>query len=133
VRRLENLESLSLRGCNQITDDGLQALEGLSSLKSLNLKGCSQVTNQGLSSVGRLKNLEFLNLMGLPKITDAGLKSLRRDLPNLKVLEFSVGPHICWSYLSTIGITGMVVLSVGGGLGGPVVFIAVYVSGGFRP
>jgi hypothetical protein len=112
---LTSLESLMLRGCNQVTDAGvahlarltgltglyledsrisdagLASLRGLTGLETLNL-GTTQIGDAGLTHLGRLTRLENLGLDGT-KVTDAGLVVLKR-LKNLKRL-----------YLSGAGVT----------------------------
>ncbi|ORY95517.1 hypothetical protein BCR43DRAFT_493116 [Syncephalastrum racemosum] len=65
---------LSLKGCDVITDHGIQCLEGLKNLEYLDVSNC-KVTDKGLLSITKLSKLRHLNL-SKTKITDAGLRQL---------------------------------------------------------
>jgi len=69
-----------------VTNDGLDAIRGLSNLRSLNLN-LTSISDKGLETVCDIKSLERLWLHET-KITNAGLAKLVR-LPNLKVLDLS--------------------------------------------
>jgi hypothetical protein len=73
---LTALTSLNLRGCSQVSANGLRALGGLTSLTSLNLRGCSQVSDNGLRALGGLTSLISLNLYGCERVSDDGLRAL---------------------------------------------------------
>ena len=71
---LSNLESLMLRGRNDVTDAGVAHLAGMNSLKELYLEN-TQISDEGLASVSKLTGLETLNL-ARTQIGDAGLARL---------------------------------------------------------
>jgi Leucine Rich repeats (2 copies)/Leucine Rich repeat len=71
---LSNLESLMLRGRNDVTDAGVAHLARMTSLKGLYLEN-SQITDAGLASVSGLTGLETLNL-ARTQIGDGGLAHL---------------------------------------------------------
>ena len=71
---LSNLESLMLRGRNEVTDAGVAHLTRMNSLKGLYLEN-SQISDDGLVSVSKLTNLETLNL-ARTQVGDAGLAHL---------------------------------------------------------
>ena len=71
---LTQLQRLDLGG-SKITDAGLQHLKGLLQVKSLDLSD-TKVTDAGLDCLRGLSRLESLNL-GRAYITDAGLKNLK--------------------------------------------------------
>lgn len=79
---LGNPVAVSLEG-TQITDAGLDRLEGFRSLERLSLHG-TQITDAGLVHIQTLDNLDFLNL-GNTDITDAGLAYVK-DLKKLELL-----------------------------------------------
>ena len=108
---LSNLESLMLRGRNEVTDAGVAHLARMNSLKGLYLEN-SQISDEGLASVSKLTGLETLNLarthvgdvglarldglthlenLGLDgtKVTDAGLVRLLRGRTRFKGLYLS--------------------------------------------
>jgi len=66
------LKSLSLEGCSEVTDDGLQHLP--KNLKSLELNSCA-ISDKGLDPIlTNLNNLQHLSL-AMTNISDAGIKS----------------------------------------------------------
>ncbi len=82
IGKMKNLESLSLIGNFQITDDGLAYLSSLTHLKTLYLD-CTGITDEGLRHLSGLSELEDLScrgsevtfeglvhLIGLKKLTD---------------------------------------------------------------
>ncbi len=73
---LQQLQSLELRGCGQITDAGLQHISRLQLLQALDLHSCDKITDAGLQHLVTLPELKRLNLDRCPKVTDAGLQHL---------------------------------------------------------
>jgi hypothetical protein len=79
--RLPRLEKLSLQG-NNLTDEGLAHLKGLSQLKRLTVGlGKTKITDAGLAHLANLKNLQQLGLQRTD-VTSDGLKHLE-GLENL--------------------------------------------------
>ena len=81
---LSELESLDL-GNTEVSDDGLKHLKGLPKLKSLSL-GNSQVTDSGLVHLAGLTKLVMLDL-SCTQVRGNGLKHLK-NLPRLSVINF---------------------------------------------
>lgn len=75
-----------------VTDAGLPHLEGLSNLQTLMLRGCNEVSDAGLSHLRRMTNLKGLWLEDT-RITDGGLVSLRglAQLESLNLARTRVG------------------------------------------
>ena len=69
----------------QITDAGLEHLEGLTNLQKLWLEG-AQVTDAGLVHLKGLTNLRELHLRDA-QVTDAGVKDLQEALPDCEILH----------------------------------------------
>lgn len=85
VSSLRRLRSLTLDGCVNITDEGLEALRGLScTLKRLSLHGCKQLCRIGILS--GLTSLEALSLEQCVQIEDEELAKALAGLTSLKVL-----------------------------------------------
>jgi internalin A len=118
------LESLDLRECMRIDDDGLKHLKGLTNLKALKLKCTApgdkglmhlsalsdlkvllyeqtQVTNEGLATLKCFSNLEEFSLLENYTVTDEGLKHLL-PLKNLRRLSLRYTP-ITNEGLATVG------------------------------
>jgi Leucine-rich repeat (LRR) protein len=70
---------------NDVRDEGLKYLTGLTKLTSLHLE-CKSVTDRGLEHLKGLPELESLVLGGRMQITNDGLAHLK-GLPKLKVLD----------------------------------------------
>jgi hypothetical protein len=73
-----------LGDCDEVSDDGLRLLAGLTALTGLNLKYCMQVSDNGLQALAGLTALTILNLEGCEQVSDNGLSALQTSLPNLK-------------------------------------------------
>jgi hypothetical protein len=56
------LQSISLEGCNMVTDVGKLMLGvGCRQLQSVNFEGCDKVTHEGMSSMSHAKRFIELN------------------------------------------------------------------------
>ena len=83
MKGLTNLKSLVVGlGDNEITDDGLIHLKGLTKLERLGIQK-SAVTDRGLKHLEGLKSLKNLWISGT-QVTRAGVRELRTALPDLK-------------------------------------------------
>lgn len=81
---LPDLHALRLTG-TQVTDAGLQHLQGLPQLRELDLSR-TQITDVGLGGLKRLTMLKHLTLEGLnERLSDAAVADLKRALPMLEV------------------------------------------------
>ena len=72
---------LTLWGCENITDSGLEHLEGLTNLKTLGLYDGKSITDSGLVSLKELTSLQNLQLMET-QITDSGVAEFQKALSN---------------------------------------------------
>jgi len=83
------LTKLSLEGCFNITDNGLDHLTQLKNLRALNLSRCSGLSDAGISKIcDLLTQIQDLNLSELSTLTESGLATLSRN-KNLRVLSLS--------------------------------------------
>ncbi|GJY80741.1 retrotransposon protein, putative, ty1-copia subclass [Tanacetum coccineum] len=101
------LEELDLRGCNMISDLGLEYLADgklKHCLDKLYLNGCDRITDNGI--VIHLKKLVSLRILGLSRcganITDYGVVALC-ELPNLEMLHLDFLINITDISLREIG------------------------------
>jgi hypothetical protein len=69
---------------NQITDQGLAHLSGLTRLETLDLRRNTSITDAGLVHLAGLKNLKNLYLIHTG-VTPAGVNKLQQELPNTKI------------------------------------------------
>ncbi|CAO3610043.1 unnamed protein product [Cunninghamella echinulata] len=68
----KTLTKISLRGCDLITDAGIQHLEAMKYLEYLDISNC-KITNKGFKSITKLKSLQYLNI-AKTNINDQGFK-----------------------------------------------------------
>ena len=93
---LLRLQSLSLNGCRDLTDEGLRSLfattTGIcSQLQSLELRGCVFLSDLTLQAVGSVSHgLQHLSLVGLTLYTDLGLRALAHGCPGLVSIDLSM-------------------------------------------
>ncbi|XP_048952591.1 dynein regulatory complex subunit 6 isoform X2 [Canis lupus dingo] len=87
--RCSNLNYLSLRNCEYLTDLGIEHIVYIFSLVSVDLSG-TNISNEGLMSLSRHKKLKELSLSECYKITDVGIQVPRLTL--LGKVFFSVPP-----------------------------------------
>jgi uncharacterized protein YjbI with pentapeptide repeats len=97
IGSLKDLENLSFRGCDQITDEGLAHLGKLSKLQSLELTDCDRITDAGLVHVSQLLGLTSLDLSFCDKITDDGMAHISRlsGLRNLRLRRSKITDRGC--------------------------------------
>jgi hypothetical protein len=86
---LTNLRDLNLMRCAKLTDAAMDHVGRLSSLEKLNLAG-TQVTDAGMQKLEGLKHLKEITLssqepLQQTKVTDAGVAELQTAIPGLKV------------------------------------------------
>jgi hypothetical protein len=88
VARMSKLQHLALRRCVAVSDIGLAALAKgplAHSLTALDLKGCHKnVTDQGLNAIQGLQKLQLLDISGCELVSDLGIA---RGLVKMKFLE----------------------------------------------
>ncbi|KAF6301675.1 F-box and leucine rich repeat protein 13 [Rhinolophus ferrumequinum] len=70
-----NLNYLSLRNCENLTDLGIKCIVNIFSLVSVDLSG-TDISNEGLTILSRHKKLKELSLSECYKITDIGIQVL---------------------------------------------------------
>ena len=59
---LASLQTLILKGCSTIRDEGVRALASLTSLQTLNFAECDVLTNRGVRALTSLASLQELDL-----------------------------------------------------------------------
>ena len=90
---LPELQSLDIKGSDNITDAGITALaSGLPQLQSLNIRECRNITDEGITALSNgCHQLQSLGIgsIGCNKITDAGITALASGCPQLQSLDIS--------------------------------------------
>ena len=79
---MTQLTSLNLIRCSKITN--LAPLAGMK-LTILNLTSCNQITDEGLAPLKGMTKLTTLILRRCKKISDAGLAAFRAARPDVKI------------------------------------------------
>lgn len=83
-----SLRSLTLRGCQFISDNGLLQLGSLFSLREADLSGCHSLTGKGLLVLAESYDLTTLSLANCRRLGDEGIVRLTH-LDSLKQLNLS--------------------------------------------
>lgn len=83
--KLPNLQSLTLKKCNNISGDAFAAFEHPDAMKSINLEQARSLNDVGLAELQRFKNLEHLRLHLNRKIAGQGFRCLE-SMKQLKTL-----------------------------------------------
>ncbi|XP_047417468.1 dynein regulatory complex subunit 6 [Sciurus carolinensis] len=113
--RCRNLNYLSLRNCEQLTDQGIEHIVNIFSLISLDLSG-TVISNEGLIVLSRLKKLKELSLSECYRITDFGIQAFCKSSVILEHLDVSYclqlsdeiikAVAIYCTYLTSLNIAG---------------------------
>lgn len=109
VEGVENLVTLNLSGCFNVTDTALGHAfsKSLPTITVLNLSLCKQISDNSLSRIAQsLTNLEVLELGGCCNITNNGLLLIAWGLRKLKTLNLRSCSHV-----SDVGIGHLAGLS----------------------
>jgi len=93
LARSPRLEGLCFLGNDDLSDQHMRYLEGLTQLKSLTFWGVAdRLSDAGMASIGKLRNLEELYFIGwsAPSFSLAGITPWK-DLKKLRKLDFGLG------------------------------------------
>ncbi|KAM6566642.1 hypothetical protein CsatA_025770 [Cannabis sativa] len=99
ARFCENLETLIIGGCRDITDESIQLLATACefTLKNLRMDWCLNISNSSLSCIlTKCRNLEALDIGCCEEVSDAAFECLtsRQSALTLKVLKINNCPKI---------------------------------------
>uniref|UniRef100_A0A6I8N9W6 F-box domain-containing protein n=2 Tax=Ornithorhynchus anatinus TaxID=9258 RepID=A0A6I8N9W6_ORNAN len=100
-QRCQNLNYLSLRYCDQLTDSGIEILGHLSSLFSIDLSGTT-ISDSGLAALGQHGKIKQLTVSECKNITDLGIQ-----VTDIGLQFLSENCH----YLHTLDVSGCIHLS----------------------
>ncbi|XP_023580075.1 F-box/LRR-repeat protein 13 isoform X2 [Octodon degus] len=111
----QNLNYLSLRNCEHLTDQGIEHIANLFSLVSLDLSG-TVISNEGLTALSKHKKLKELSLSECYKITNAGIEAFCKSSPILEHLDVSYCPQLSEEIIKALAIycRGLTSLSIAG-------------------
>mgnify|MGYP003387122686 CR=1 FL=1 len=89
-----NLLRISMFGCHDITDDGIQHLAtALPALTDIDISWCNKITDAGIKHLSALTALRKLDISGCYRTTDAGVEHLKA-LTALNTIDISRCPHV---------------------------------------
>ncbi|KAM5303792.1 F-box and leucine-rich repeat protein 13 [Glossophaga mutica] len=98
-----NLNYLSLRNCEYVTDIGIESIINIFSLVSVDLSGTS-ISNEGLMILSRHKKLKELSLSECNKITDIGIQAFCKGSLILEHLDVSYCPQLSDEFIIAVAI-----------------------------
>lgn len=103
--RLVHLEELSLRGCKEITDDGVVPLVTAlgPQLRKLSLSGCKSLHDRSVRTMAaRCPELRVLELAFCSNISDAAVDALARGCSRLEKLDLEEVPELTDAALGSL-------------------------------
>ncbi|XP_061054215.1 F-box and leucine-rich repeat protein 13 [Eubalaena glacialis] len=101
--RCFNLNYLSLRNCEHLTDLGVEFIVNIFSLVSVDLSG-TDISNEGLMTLSRHKKLKELSLSECDKITDIGIQAFCKGSLILEHLDVSYCPQLSDEIIKALAI-----------------------------
>ncbi|XP_006140845.2 dynein regulatory complex subunit 6 [Tupaia chinensis] len=101
--RCHNLNYLSLRNCEHLTDQGMEYIVNIFSLISLDLSG-TVISNEGLVILSRHRKLKELSLSECYKITDVGIQLFCKGSLILEHLDVSYCPQLSDEIIKALAI-----------------------------
>ncbi|CAF2331212.1 unnamed protein product [Rotaria sp. Silwood2] len=90
INKLQNLRSLKLRQCAQLTNRLFRfGLRSLPNLKYLDISSCDKINDKNLSLIGQAcPSIEIIDLSGCHKITEKGKENLKNIAKRVKIVDF---------------------------------------------
>ncbi|KAM5204503.1 F-box and leucine-rich repeat protein 13 [Hipposideros larvatus] len=101
--RCPNLNYLSLRNCEYLTDLGITYIVNIYSLVSVDLSG-TDISNEGLTILSRHKKLKELCLSECYKITNFGIQAFCKGSLILEYLDVSYCPQLSDEIIKAVAI-----------------------------
>ncbi|XP_008149545.3 LOW QUALITY PROTEIN: dynein regulatory complex subunit 6 [Eptesicus fuscus] len=101
--RCQNLNYLSLRNCEQLTDSGVEYILNIYSLISLDLSG-TNISNEGLSTLSRHKKLKELSLSECYQFNNYGIQVFCKVSQILEHLDVSYCTQLTDEFITTLSI-----------------------------
>ncbi len=84
------LQTLALRWCDKVTNEGIRSITCLTSLRTLKMFNCRDADDEGIGHLGELSRLEKLHLLNFVRVTNEGIQEIR----SLTCLHVSNCGHI---------------------------------------
>lgn len=104
----KSIVSISLHGCEMISDTGLSWLSGSKELRHLDLSNCNKVTNNGIRHIGEgCPNLRSITLSSIKKVSDVGVRCLATGCSQLEAINVSGLTMLSDGVDRSFGLEGM--------------------------
>ncbi|XP_040268915.1 dynein regulatory complex subunit 6 [Bufo bufo] len=132
AQKCHNLNFLSLRFCENVTDSGIELLGNMTSLLSIDISGTS-ITDQGLTALGAQNKIKELSVSECLGITDIGIQKFCHQARDLEMLDISHCLQVTNNTLKTIAFCCKMLTSINIAGCPKITDISIqYLSGGCR-
>lgn len=132
AQKCHNLNFLSLRFCENVTDSGIELLGNMTSLISIDISGTS-ITDQGLTALGAQSKIRELSVSECQGITDIGIQKFCHQSRDLEVLDISHCLQVTNNTVKTIAFCCKMLTSINIAGCPKITDISIqYLSGGCR-
>ncbi|XP_066448080.1 F-box and leucine-rich repeat protein 13 isoform X2 [Eleutherodactylus coqui] len=111
AQKCHNLNFLSLRFCENVTDSGIELLGNMTSLISIDISGTS-ITDQGLTALGAQSKIRELSVSECLGITDIGIQKFCHQSRDLEALDISHCLQVTNSTVKTIAFCCKMLTSI---------------------
>ncbi|XP_069621221.1 F-box and leucine-rich repeat protein 13 [Ranitomeya imitator] len=132
TQKCHNLNFLSLRYCENVTDSGIELLGNMTSLISIDISGTS-ITDQGLMALGAQSKIRELCVSECLGVTDIGIQKFCHQSKDLEVLDISHCLQVTNNTVKTIAFCCKMLTSINIAGCPKITDISIqYLSGGCR-
>ncbi|XP_073429739.1 F-box and leucine-rich repeat protein 13 [Dendrobates tinctorius] len=132
AQKCHNLNFLSLRYCENVTDSGIELLGNMTSLISIDISGTS-ITDQGLMALGAQSKIRELCVSECLGVTDIGIQKFCHQSKDLEVLDISHCLQVTNNTVKTIAFCCKMLTSINIAGCPKITDISIqYLSGGCR-
>ncbi|XP_073508371.1 F-box and leucine-rich repeat protein 13 isoform X2 [Phyllobates terribilis] len=111
AQKCHNLNFLSLRYCENVTDSGIELLGNMTSLISIDISG-TNITDQGLMALGAQSKIRELSVSECLGVTDIGIQKFCHQSKDLEVLDISHCLQVTNNTIKTIAFCCKMLTSI---------------------
>ncbi|XP_040199413.1 dynein regulatory complex subunit 6 [Rana temporaria] len=132
AQKCHNLNFLSLRYCENVTDSGIELIGNMSSLISIDLSGTS-LTDQGLTALAVQSKIKELSISECLGISDIGIQKFCHQSKDLELLDISHCLQVTNNTVKTVAFCCKMLTSINVAGCPKITDISIqYLSGGCR-
>ncbi|XP_073475702.1 F-box and leucine-rich repeat protein 13 [Aquarana catesbeiana] len=132
AQKCHNLNFLSLRYCENVTDSGIELIGNMSSLISIDLSGTS-LTDQGLTALAAQSKIKELSISECLGISDIGIQKFCHQSKDLELLDISHCLQVTNNTVKTVAFCCKMLTSINVAGCPKITDISIqYLSGGCR-